>query len=115
MPMYEYQCDGCGHHLETMTRGDSLRCPNCGAHARRRWGVRIGRASFPGGHFNVAAGRYVSSETELRDAFKQTSEEQTALTGVPVDIQPIDYGDREGCGITDADIDRMAKEKADAP
>jgi hypothetical protein len=62
----------------------------------------------------VAAGRYVSSEAELRSTFAEASDRQSRLTGQPVDIQPIDLRDREACGITEADVDRMAEEKAKA-
>ena len=36
MPIYEYKCDKCGHHLETLQKFSDppLReCPACGAHA----------------------------------------------------------------------------------
>ncbi len=39
MPIYEYQCDKCHHHLEALQKmGDKpLReCPECGKHALRR-------------------------------------------------------------------------------
>ena len=113
MPTYSYLCDGCGHETETQRRGDTHRCGNCGASAKRRWSFRQGPPAFEG-HFNVAAGRYVSSERELRDTFKAASEEQTRLTGALVDIQPVDYRDKDACGITDADIERMKEEKAKA-
>jgi len=39
MPIYEYQCDKCGHHLEALQRlaDKPLReCPECGKHALKR-------------------------------------------------------------------------------
>ena len=111
MPLYGYLCPACGRETESMQRGDSLRCTNCGASARRSWRFRPGPPAFDG-HFNVAAGHYVSSERELRDSFRKASEEQSKLTGNTVDIQPIDYRDRDACGITDADVDRLKEEKA---
>lgn len=34
MPLYEYQCPGCGHRFEILQRlgegGDGLACPECG-------------------------------------------------------------------------------------
>ena len=30
MPLFEYECRGCGHHFEYLTRGDqSPACPGC--------------------------------------------------------------------------------------
>ena len=39
MPIYEYQCDKCGHHLEALQKisDKPLReCPECGRHTLRR-------------------------------------------------------------------------------
>ena len=39
MPIYEYQCDKCGHHLEALQKisDKPLReCPECGKHSLRR-------------------------------------------------------------------------------
>lgn len=112
MTTYQYQCDSCGR-IETQQRGDSIRCPHCGLSARRKWHVNKGAVAMDG-HFNFAAGQYVANETELRDAFKRTSEEQTKLTGNLVDIQPVDYRDKEACGISESDVERLKKEKTDA-
>lgn len=111
MPLYAYKCDPCGHETESPHRGDSAPCENCGATARRRFSFRTGGPTFTG-HYNVAAGRYVETEGQLKSAFAEASEEQTRLTGVPVDIQPVDMRDRAACGITDADVDRLTEEKA---
>jgi putative FmdB family regulatory protein len=112
MPFYEYLCDACGRRFETMQRGDKAPC-ECGANGRRRWGFRRQRSSFTGG-YNPSVGRYVGSMGELKSAFAQESERQTRELGVEVDIQLVDYNDREACGITDADIDRMKEEKSKA-
>jgi len=112
MTIYQYRCDSCGT-IETQQRGDMVRCPNCGLTAKRKWQVNKGAPAMDG-HFNYAAGQYVRNETELRDAFKKTSEEQTKLTGNQVTIEPVDYRDREACGITDSDVERLKQEKAEA-
>ena len=32
MPIYEYQCNDCQHHFETLIRGEeSAQCPSCGS------------------------------------------------------------------------------------
>jgi putative FmdB family regulatory protein len=39
MPFYEYQCDGCGHHLEALQKISEARlrkCPDCGKSKLRR-------------------------------------------------------------------------------
>lgn len=113
MPIYSYICDSCGLESEILIRSDHAPCTGCGANARRRFSFRMGPPSFTG-HYNVAAGRYVESEGDLRSAFAEASEEQSKLTGVPVDIQPVDMRDRAACGITDADVERLKEEKASA-
>ena len=110
MPLYEYLCDSCGR-FESLQRGDRAPCATCGLSARRRWGFRPAKPTFEGG-YNPAVGRYVSNLGELKSAFGRASEEQSRLTGLDVDIQPVDLGDKAACGITDADIDRMTEEKA---
>jgi DNA-directed RNA polymerase subunit RPC12/RpoP len=112
MPLYAYLCPACGLEQDSLERADRLRC-SCGATARRSFRFRTQPSSFTG-HYNVAAGKYVSSEGELRSSFARASEEQSRLTGSTVDIQPIDYRDKDQCGITDADVDRLKEEKARA-
>lgn len=40
MPLYEYQCDPCGHRFEVLQRlgedGEGLHCPRCAAPRPRR-------------------------------------------------------------------------------
>jgi putative FmdB family regulatory protein len=39
MPFYEYECSGCGHHLEAMQKisdGPLKKCPACGRNALKR-------------------------------------------------------------------------------
>ncbi|MEX2524416.1 MAG: zinc ribbon domain-containing protein [Gammaproteobacteria bacterium] len=46
MPIYEYQCDSCGHHLETLQKiSDPLlkTCPECGQDSLRK---RVSAAAF---------------------------------------------------------------------
>ncbi len=46
MPIYEYQCDSCGHHLEALQKiSDPLlkTCPECGTDSLRK---RISAAAF---------------------------------------------------------------------
>ena len=112
MPLYEYMCDACGRRFDSFERGDRHPC-ECGLSAQRRFGFRPARSSFTGG-YNPSVGRYVGSLAELRSAFSEESDRQSRETGIDVDIQPIDYSDREAVGITDADIDRIKEEKSKA-
>ena len=111
MPIYAYLCDPCGTYIEILQRGDRTPCPNCGASARRKFGFNPGPAQFEP-HWNSAAGQWVASEKDLKRAFSMSSDVQSEFTGQTVDIQPVDYRDKEQCGITDADVERMKEEKS---
>lgn len=43
MPLYEYECPGCGRSFEKLVRAsqaDAIECPNCGGkHAKRKLSV----------------------------------------------------------------------------
>ena len=112
MPLYGYLCDSCGARFDSLERADRQPC-ECGANGRRLWSFRPAKPTFEGG-YNPAVGRYVANMGDLKSAFAKASDEQSQLTGLEVDIQPVDLGDRAACGITDADIDRMTEEKAKA-
>jgi putative FmdB family regulatory protein len=37
MPLYDFQCRGCGHRFEELVRlGETPRCPSCGAEAAEK-------------------------------------------------------------------------------
>ena len=110
--LYEYRCDSCGT-FQSADRADRAPCQTCGLVASRRYGFRVARSTFSGG-YNPSVGAHVGSMGELKSHFSRLSDEQSRLTGQPVDIQPIDYSDRAAVGITDADVDRMTEEKAKA-
>jgi len=112
MPLYEYGCRVCGARFESLRRADNEPC-ECGANAPRRYGFRMIRSSFTGG-YNPSVGKYVGSMGELRSEMARESERQSRELGMDVDIQPVDYGDREACGITDADVAAMTEERAKA-
>ena len=70
MPIYEYRCGACGHHLEAlqkMSDGPLRKCPDCGKSQLKRL-VSASRFRLKGG------GWY---ETD----FKNTSETQRNLVG----------------------------------
>lgn len=51
MPLYAFQCSDCGPfdvQLAVGTAGEGRGCPDCGATARRRWGVPSLKATSAG-------------------------------------------------------------------
>lgn len=108
MPLFEYLCDSCGH-FQSLTRGDRQRCPNCGATSRRRFAFNP-KSPFQD-HYNMSVGRYVHNETDFRDGLKKASETQTLRTGLEHHYEPIDYRDRDACGITDEHIAALDETK----
>jgi putative FmdB family regulatory protein len=53
MPLFEYECRGCGHHFEYLTRdGQSPVCPSCdGADLQKLLSVFAAHASGPAKSF----------------------------------------------------------------
>lgn len=103
MPQYEYKCKVCESRTsitcsisryDEKCAGQSLACPACMGVGmlRRIYTVPPIRHALEG-HFNIAAGQYVSGKRELEDAFKRKSDEATARTGIPHQFAPIDYRD----------------------
>jgi putative FmdB family regulatory protein len=47
MPLYEFECDGCGERFEDLVRADTVSpgCPHCGAQRTRR---RLSPVAPPG-------------------------------------------------------------------
>jgi len=55
MPLYEYDCPGCGRPFEkrvSMANADNTTCPNCGnSHPKRRISrISVGGSSSSGGY-----------------------------------------------------------------
>jgi putative FmdB family regulatory protein len=61
MPVYDYQCDLCGHVFELRTRMDivSILCPRCNGDARR---VPVYRDQYINGETVAKGGRRASEE-----------------------------------------------------
>ena len=56
MPIFEYQCEKCGHHMDVLVKsydqkGSSVSCEKCGSKATKRV-----IASFSVGHDSSSAG-----------------------------------------------------------
>lgn len=63
MPIYGYECRGCGRDFETLVRGDeTVVCPNCGGAKLDRLLSRIAKpASSEGGGDQLACGMPASA------------------------------------------------------
>lgn len=122
--IYEFRCKACGHDYsvtsldmkEAMERQiergtkcgviikqegsiDNLgTLVHCGGQVRRVFSFST-RRSMPE-HYNQSAGTYVSSERQLRDAFKAQSEAATIRTGLEHNFVPVDPRDKERLGVT---------------
>ena len=53
MPLYEYECRGCGHHFEYLTRAEtSPECPSChGANLQKLLSVFAAHSDSPAKSF----------------------------------------------------------------
>jgi putative FmdB family regulatory protein len=71
MPIYEYVCESCGHHLEALQKISEdplVYCPECGADALRK---KVSAAAFR----LKGTGWY---ETDFKDKGKKKTESSTA-------------------------------------
>jgi putative FmdB family regulatory protein len=57
MPLYEYECRGCGHHFEYLTRAEqSPSCPACqGANLQKLLSVFAAHSDSPAKSFSNSA------------------------------------------------------------
>jgi len=92
MPLYEYECQSCGEHVERIQRVDDaplMECPECGGQLRRLLGVPA--LQFKGSGWYVTDygrgnGRNGSSDTASADSGSPASSgdsgsSSTASTG----------------------------------
>lgn len=114
MACYEFRCRDCGadysvHSLaakETMEYGIShgrIWCDKCGGNLRRIFSFSVS-TPMPE-HYNQSAGTFVSSERQLKDAFKVQSEVATERTGIEHNFVPIHPSERETLGVTSEGLD----------
>jgi hypothetical protein len=97
---YEYRCEKCSRTTLSEIRADRLAgLPCCGSTGKRVWAVSFHRPAYDT-HYNHSVGKVISNKTEHADALKQKSEEMEARTGVPTNYVPIDYRDKDACGVT---------------
>ena len=94
MPIYLYDCSGCGE-FDSTERADSL-VHDCGRTARRRWKLRIdARSARHEGRWDPKVGQYVSSEREFRSLIRQGAERESESLGVDVKLEMVDSRDQQ--------------------
>lgn len=111
MAFYEYICENHGA-FDSMTRGDTSGCPQCGVTSRRRWSWRNGSVLHE--HYNPAFGQMVRSRAHASELAKKASDEQSARLGMTVDYQLTDIHDHEAAGITKDESAEYAARTAEA-
>lgn len=109
---YSYYCQECGTEFTSPWHGDRAFCPM--EHlAHRIW--RFG-TSFPDqDHFNISAGRHITSRHALSEHAKRESERATLRTGIPHDFQVVDHFDREALHVDQTGINHIADAHPDQP
>jgi len=107
MPIYEFKCVVHGVFQDWRELGETQPpgCPNCGIKMTRKYSLfapKMGMAP----HFNVALGRYVESEADLKDGFKTLSEQQSLKDGIDRSFIPVDPREaKTELGVTDEGLD----------
>ena len=76
--IYSYYCNFCGP-IDSSLRQEHIKCPSCGSLAKRKFQISFSVSSFRP-HYNIATGRYVSTDKEFRLALRQTSDDNSLKT-----------------------------------
>jgi hypothetical protein len=94
MPMYLYNCSGCGE-FESLERADFLD-HDCGLPARRVWRLRIAaETARHRGRWDAQVGAYVSNEGQFQSLLRQGQERESAELGMDVKLETVDARDQE--------------------
>lgn len=99
MPLYEYHCDYCGHHTDSLLRGDSIFCSICGKDARRIFSFSY-KPDIPE-HISSTTGQPVHGTRDFKDQLKVMSDAATERTGIPHNFVPTDPTDMKANGVTE--------------
>lgn len=99
MPLYEYMCQSCRHYFDSLERGDSQPCPECGHRAMRRFSFSY-KPDIPE-HVSPTTGRVVKNSRDFKDQLKAMSDEATERTGIPHNFVPTDPTDMKANGVTE--------------
>lgn len=109
MAQYEFRCKACNadHSVFTLDSKEVMEygilhkriwCNKCGGDLRRVFSFTSTK-SMPE-HFNQSLGQHVSSERQLKDAFKVQSELATERTGIEHNFVPVHPSERDRLGVT---------------
>jgi putative FmdB family regulatory protein len=73
MPIYEYECDGCGSHFEKLVRGDAVApaCPQCQSTAVRRLHSLFGVSSEGTRQAHLQAARQANKKVQRDKAIAE--------------------------------------------
>lgn len=81
MPIYEYQCSNCGHHLEelqSMSEAPLLKCPKCGKDTLQRLIGGGGGLIFKGSGFYLTDYKNKSSDPSKTSSTKSKGESKSS-------------------------------------
>lgn len=110
MPVYSFRCPTCGLEDELVasihTGPGTIYC--CDTPMDRIYHPPAVRTSWVP-HYNHSVGRYVRTEAEFRSALSQASDDMSARTNIDHSYVPVEAGDREAMGVTDAGMDASRK------
>lgn len=99
MPLFEYVCDYCGHHTDSIVRADAHPCDNCDHPARRKFSFAY-RPDIPE-HLSPTTGQVVRNSRDFRDQLKAMSDVATERTGITHNFVPTDPTDMKANGVTE--------------
>ncbi len=80
MPIYEYECSDCGHHLEelqTMSEAPLVKCPECGKDTLKRLIGGGGGLIFKGSGFYLTDYKNKPAESKTSKGKDSTTETKT--------------------------------------
>ena len=79
MPIYEYQCSNCGHHLEelqSISEPPLVKCPKCGENSLKKLIGSGGGLIFKGSGFYLTDYKNKTSVSNSAPPKKKTSEKK---------------------------------------
>ena len=86
MPIYEYQCSNCGHHLEelqSISEPPLVKCPNCGKNTLKKLIGSGGGLIFKGSGFYLTDYKNKSSVNNASPKKQKTPEKKSDTPAKP--------------------------------
>ena len=126
--IYAYKCRACGQRYESPRRlpalpicttifatttweGDDVPEPCTGVPTRDFTGISVGPRFVE--HFNPTVGEPVTSSRDFARKLHVKGEKYTETTGIPVNYQPVDWGDTRNLGVTEEGLDSTNRHRVD--